>query len=92
MPPRGLTCRVVASFLALGAAAPAQAPAATPLDAVRLPLDSLPVAARIDLPSSADWITFAFGSVSVVNYRPSRVSRIDTAANRVNSGALTRAA
>jgi YVTN family beta-propeller protein len=52
---------------------------------VRLPLDSLPIVARIDLPSSADWITFGFGSVWVVNYRPSRVSRIDTATNTVTA-------
>jgi YVTN family beta-propeller protein len=45
----------------------------------------LPVTARIDLPSSADWITFGFGSVWVVNYRPDRVSRIDSATNRVTA-------
>lgn len=49
----------------------------------RLSLDSLPVVARVDLPSSADWMAFGFGSVWVVNYRPSRVSRVDGATNRV---------
>ena len=49
----------------------------------RLSLDSLPVVARIDLPSSADWMAFGFGSVWVVNYRPSRVSRVDAATNRL---------
>ena len=53
------------------------------LDAVRIPLDRLPVVARVDIPSSADWITFGFGSVWVVNYRPDRVSRIDAATNRL---------
>jgi YVTN family beta-propeller protein len=37
------------------------------------------VTARLDLPSSADWMAFGFGSVWVVNYRPSRVSRVDAA-------------
>jgi YVTN family beta-propeller protein len=45
--------------------------------------DRLPIVARVDLPSSADWIAFGFGSVWVVNYRPDRVSRIDTVTNRV---------
>ena len=49
----------------------------------RLSLDSLPVVARVDLPSSADWMAFGFGSVWVVNYRPSRVSRVDVATNRL---------
>ena len=51
----------------------------------RLPLDSLPVVARIELPSSADWMALGFGSMWVVNYRPNRVSRIDTATNRVTA-------
>ena len=51
----------------------------------RLPLDSLPVVARIELPSAADWMALGFGSMWVVNYRPSRVSRIDTATNRVTA-------
>ncbi len=51
----------------------------------RLSLDSLPVTARIDLPSSADWMAFGFGSVWVVNYRPSRLSRVDVATNRVRA-------
>ena len=51
----------------------------------RLPLDSLPVVARIELPSAADWMALGFGSMWVVNYRPSRVSRIDTSTNRVTA-------
>lgn len=51
----------------------------------RLPLDELPVIARVSLPSAADWIAFGFGSVWVVNYRPSRVSRIDPMTNRVTA-------
>jgi virginiamycin B lyase len=51
----------------------------------RLSLDSLPVTARIDLPSSADWMAFGFGSVWIVNYRPSRVSRVDAIANRLSA-------
>ena len=48
-------------------------------------LTDLPVIARINIPSSADWITFGFGSVWVVNYRPDRVSRIDASTNRVTA-------
>src|SRR3954463_7133167 len=51
----------------------------------RLSLSRLPVAARVDLPRSADWMAFGFGSVWVVNYRPSRVSRIDAATNTMRS-------
>src|SRR3954463_12314976 len=43
----------------------------------RLSLSRLPVTARVALPRSADWMAFGFGSVWVVNYRPSRVSRVD---------------
>lgn len=57
----------------------------TALARVRLPLDQLPITARVSLPSSADWMAFGFGSVWVVNYRPDRVSRIDTATNRVTA-------
>ena len=53
------------------------------LEAAQRPLANLPITARISIPSSADWITFGFGSVWVVNYRPDRVSRIDPSANRV---------
>jgi CubicO group peptidase (beta-lactamase class C family)/streptogramin lyase len=53
------------------------------LDRVRVPIEQLPIAARVDVPSSADWITFGFGSVWVVNYRPDRVSRIDAATNKL---------
>lgn len=49
----------------------------------RVPLDSLPVVARIELPKSADWITFGDKSVWVVNYSPDRVSRIDDRTNRL---------
>jgi len=51
----------------------------------RLPLDSLPVTARVDLPSSADWMAFGFGSVWIVNYRPSRLSRVDATTNRLSA-------
>ncbi|MEO8621570.1 MAG: YncE family protein [bacterium] len=51
----------------------------------RLSLDALPVTARVDLPSSADWMAFGFGSVWVVNYRPSRISRVDATTNRVTA-------
>ncbi|HEY4305476.1 MAG TPA: hypothetical protein VGM82_13450 [Gemmatimonadaceae bacterium] len=51
----------------------------------RLSLDALPVTARLDLPSSADWIAFGFGSLWVVNYRPSRVSRVDATTNQLSA-------
>jgi len=51
----------------------------------RLPLDALPVIARVDLPSSADWMAFGFGSVWIVNYRPSRLSRVDATTNRLTA-------
>lgn len=71
--------------LAAAIAGRVRAQAATALEAVRVPLDKLPIVARIDLPSSADWITFGFGSVWVVNYRPDRVSRVDPATSRVTA-------
>jgi virginiamycin B lyase len=75
------TIRLAATALSLaGGTGRAQAPAVRD---PRLALDSLPVVARIDLPSSADWMAFGFGSVWVVNYRPSRVSRVDAITNRV---------
>jgi len=72
-------------LLALAATASTVAQVAQPLEPPRVALDKLPVTARIDLPTSADWITFGFGSVWVVNYRPDRVSRIDSATNRVTA-------
>lgn len=51
----------------------------------RLPLDALPVTARVDLPSSADWMAFGFGSVWIVNYRPSRLSRVDATTSRLSA-------
>ena len=81
--------RALSLQLALGTLAYAQAPRAAEIQAdstlrrARLPLDQLPIVARIDLPTSADWIAFGFGSVWVVNYRPSRVSRVDPSNNRV---------
>jgi len=75
----------VAVLLALAATASTVAQVAQPLEPPRVALDKLPVTARIDLPTSADWITFGFGSVWVVNYRPDRVSRIDSATNRVTA-------
>jgi virginiamycin B lyase len=71
---------VAAAFAPVAGFALAQAP--TVRDP-RLSLDALPVTARIELPSSADWMAFGFGSVWIVNYRPSRVSRVDAAANRL---------
>lgn len=50
---------------------------------VRLPLDSLPIVARIPVPSRPDWLAMGFGSVWVVDYRPPSVARIDPATNRV---------
>ena len=64
-------------------AQPAMAQSDSALQRERVPLEQLPIVARIDLPSSADWIAFGFGSVWVVNYRPDRVSRVDVATNRV---------
>jgi len=55
------------------------------LEEAQRPLSELPISARISIPSSADWITFGFGSVWVVNYRPDRVSRIDGSTNRVTA-------
>ena len=64
---------------------PRIATAQTPPDLARatVPLQQLPIVARIDVPSSADWITFGNGSVWVVNYAPDRVSRVDVATNRL---------
>jgi YVTN family beta-propeller protein len=76
---RSLTLAVLVTACASGGAAPR----ARTLDEAQRPLAQLPVAARISIPSSADWITFGFGSVWVVNYRPDRVSRIDGSSNRV---------
>jgi CubicO group peptidase (beta-lactamase class C family) len=67
------------------AAVTAGAQTLSPLERARVPLQRLPIVARVDLPSSADWITFGFGSVWVVNYRPDRVSRIDAATNRLTA-------
>jgi len=75
--------RMLTLQLGVAALLRAQAPADSMLSRARVPLEQLPVVARIDLPSSADWIAFGFGSVWVVNYRPDRVSRIDVATNRV---------
>jgi virginiamycin B lyase len=80
--------RLVAWFAAavsLAAAVRVDAQSAAPLEPPRVALEKLPITARVDLPSSADWITFGFGSVWVVNYRPDRVSRIDSATNRVTA-------
>lgn len=52
---------------------------------VRLPLDSLPVVARIPVASRPDWLAMGFGSVWVVDYKPPSVARIDPATNRVVS-------
>ena len=80
------TARAALVGIALVVSGRAKAQTVVPsLDAVRRPLETLPVVARIDLPTSADWIAFGFGSVWVVNYRPDRVSRIDTSTNRVTA-------
>jgi DNA-binding beta-propeller fold protein YncE len=65
-------------LLALFAAAQA-----TAAQTVRLPLDSLPIVARIAVPSRPDWLAMGFGSVWVVDYRPPSLVRIDPATNRV---------
>lgn len=81
--PRRVFKVIVATVLAVGAgSALAQAPIARD---PRLPLDALPVTARVDLPSSADWMAFGFGSVWIVNYRPSRLSRVDATTNRLSA-------
>ncbi|HWO91957.1 MAG TPA: hypothetical protein VNP53_08315, partial [Methylomirabilota bacterium] len=67
-------------LLALFAAAHAGA-----AQSVRLPLDSLPIVARIAVPSRPDWLAMGFGAVWVVDYRPPSVARIDPATNRVVS-------
>lgn len=46
-------------------------------------LEELPIAARVPLARSPDWLAEGFGSMWVVNYRPNRVSRIDPASNTV---------
>jgi YVTN family beta-propeller protein len=73
---------LIAAFSTAGVC---RAQASGGLAAVQRPLDELPVVARIDVRSSADWITFGFGSIWVVNYRPDRVSRIDSATNAVRA-------
>jgi virginiamycin B lyase len=75
---------VACLVLALGAAT-ARAQSDSALSRVRVPLEQLPITARVNVPSSADWMAFGFGSVWVDNYRPDRVSRIDTATNRVTA-------
>jgi virginiamycin B lyase len=81
--------RVLSLQILFGTLTYAQAPASPTIRAdsalrrVRIPLDRLPIVARIDLPTSADWMTFGFASVWIVNYRPDRVSRVDPSNNRV---------
>jgi virginiamycin B lyase len=72
-------------YAMLAATAQAQGPRPTDSSLIRArtPLEQLPVVARVELPSSADWIAFGFGSVWVVNYRPDRVSRVDATTNRL---------
>ena len=78
---RLIAATAIATMVAVVTAAGAQTGNRDP----RLPIDDLPIVARITVPASADWMTFGFGSVWVVNYRPSRVSRIDVATNRVTA-------
>lgn len=81
--PRRVFKATTATLLALAAgSASAQAPLARD---PRLSLDALPVVARVELPSSADWMAFGFGSVWIVNYRPSRLSRVDATTNRLSA-------
>lgn len=81
--PRRVFKVLLPAVLAVGAgSAWAQTPIARD---PRLPLDALPVTARVDLPSSADWMAFGFGSVWIVNYRPSRLSRVDATTNRLSA-------
>lgn len=56
---------------------PAASQAHADLKEVQYPLDSLPVAHRYSLPTSPDWLATGFGSVWVINYRPSALHRID---------------
>jgi len=65
------------------ATTPDSATTTAALARARLPLDSLPIVARIELPKSADWITFGDHAVWVVNYSPDRVSRIDDRTNKL---------
>jgi virginiamycin B lyase len=51
----------------------------------RLPLDSLPIIARIAVPRGPDWLVMGFESVWVVNYRPASVARIDPKSNTVTA-------
>lgn len=53
----------------------AQAPSA--LESVQRPLSALPISHRTAIPSAPDWMIAAFGSLWVVNYQPSTVSRLD---------------
>ena len=74
---------LLVAILSAPASIGSQATAFPSLAHARIPLDSLPIVARIDLPNSADWITFGFNSVWVVNYRPDHVSRIDAKTNQL---------
>ncbi len=49
----------------------------------RIPLADAPIAARVHLPGSPDWMAVGFGSLWVVNYKPDRVSRVDPATGTV---------
>jgi virginiamycin B lyase len=82
MPPRLSQLTVAALLAHAPGALLAQVPATRD---PRLSLDALPVIARVDLPSSADWMAFGFGSVWIVNYRPSRLSRVDATTNRLSA-------
>ena len=79
---RRSTARLLVALVLTSACASAGATKPVSGDPQR-PLADLPITARISIPSSADWITFGFGSAWVVNYRPDRVSRIDDRTNRV---------
>ncbi|MEP6762928.1 MAG: hypothetical protein ABJB66_01395 [Gemmatimonadaceae bacterium] len=70
-------------LLLIASSARGQSGVSSTLSHARIPLDSLPIVARVDIPSSADWITFGFNSVWIVNYRPDHVSRIDAKTNKL---------
>src|SRR5215472_7996331 len=49
----------------------------------RIPLADVPIAARVELPGSPDWMAVGFGSLWVVNYKPERISRVDPVTGKV---------
>src|SRR6185295_18538386 len=74
---------VVSVALSVASTAGAQRSPDTVVAGRRIALDAVPLAARIALPASPDWIGLGFGSAWVVNYRPDRVSRINLSDNTI---------